>query len=115
MKTNKKLYWLTFVLQFALAIFAFFYISDISWAFLVAIYINLLWFLCWASTKSGSYKRQELSFKVVICITIIILTLELITACYPSFKKLIDFFILLLFNSYLIVDDVIVLFSNKKD
>ena len=115
MKTNKKIYWLTFALQLALSTFAFFKIYDRYWSHIIAIYINLIWFLCsLLPFDERQQKRQPLSYQVVIVTTIIILTLKLIGLCYPSSKKLIDFFVLLLFNVYLILDDVIVLFKNKK-
>ena len=46
MKINKK-YWLTFMLQLGLEIFAFFYISNTILADLVASGLVIIWTFCW--------------------------------------------------------------------
>ncbi|MGN1034152.1 MAG: hypothetical protein ACI4PK_00930 [Oscillospiraceae bacterium] len=47
MRKNKKLYWLSFALQFTLAILAFLKIDNLAYANFVAIWLALIWILRW--------------------------------------------------------------------
>ena len=107
MKTNKKIYWYSFFAQLILAIFAFFKIPYRSWAQLISIYISLIWLLLFLRPEIKCRECKPLDFKIVICITIVFITLKVFKLYSINLRNLIDFSCLLLFNCYLIIDDFV--------
>lgn len=114
MKTSKKLYWSSFALQFALAVFALFKIDNLAYAKPAAYMLGLIWILYWLPVNIKKHRENEqLSRKIVCYIALVIMSLQIATIFF-SWEKLIDFFVLLCFNGWLIVDDAIMLLKQKK-
>ena len=114
MKTSKKLYWSSFALQFALAVFALFKIDNLAYAKSAAYMLGLIWILYWLPVNIKKHRENEqLSRKIVCYIALVIMSLQIATIFF-SWEKLIDFFVLLCFNGWLIVDDAIMLRKQKK-
>ena len=114
MRKNKKLYWSSFALQFALAVFAFFKIDNLAYANFVAYVLGLIWILCWLPVDSKHNNNKQLNHKMVCYIALVIMSLQISTIFFLNWKRLIDFFILLCFNFWLIVDDIIVKKGGRK-
>ena len=116
MRKNKKLYWLSFALQFTLAILAFLKIDNLAYANFVAIWLALIWILCWLPVHIKKYREnKQLSRKIGFYMVLIFALLEYAVVLFPTHKKMIDFFVLLYLNFGLIADDIIIWLGNKKD
>lgn len=115
MRKNKKLYWLSFVLQFTLAILAFFKINNLVYANFAAYVPGLIWILCWLPVHIKKHREnKQLSRKIGFYMVLIFALLEYAVVFFPARKKMIDFFVLLCLNFGLIADSFII-FKIKKD
>ena len=115
MRKNKKLYWLSFALQFTLAILAFLKIDNLAYANFVAIWLALIWILCWLPVHIKKYREnKQLSRKIGFYMVLIFALLEYAVVLFPAHKKMIDFVILLCWNGGLIADSFII-FKKTKD
>ena len=90
-KKNKKLYWLSFCVQFLAALSAFVFLTDKLVAAQCAIVLAVVWFFCWLPTHIKKHRENKhLNNVCEWLIVILFLFSQILVVCFPHHEHFIN-------------------------